>query len=93
MGMEPFMLDSFELPNLTVETGSNTGSDPLTNAHMKNWMECVRDGNVNTNAPAKAGYSHSIADIMVTASLRTGQRATFDNKKKQVIAGGKVFKY
>lgn len=93
MGMDSFMLDTFELPNLTVETGTNTGSDPLTNAHMKNWMDCVRDGNVNTNAPAKAGYSHSIADIMVTASLRTGQRATLDSNKMQVIAGGKVFKY
>jgi hypothetical protein len=56
-------------------------------------MECVRDNNINTNAPVEAGYSHSIADIMVTAALRTGQRAIFDEKRKQVIAGGKVFKY
>jgi len=93
MGMEPFLLDTFELPQITVETDSNTGSDPLTNAHMKNWMDCVRNGNVKTNAPVEAGYSHSIADIMVTAALRTGQRATFDEKLKQVVAGGKVFKY
>lgn len=93
MDMKPFLLDSYELPQLKVETGSNTGSDPLTNAHIKNWMECVRDNNINTNAPVEAGYSHSIADIMVTAALRTGQRAIFDEKRKQVIAGGKVFKY
>jgi Predicted dehydrogenases and related proteins len=93
MGMEPFQLETFSLPNIEVETGSNTGSDPLTNAHMKNWMECVRDGNVKTNAPVEAGYSHSIADIMVTAALRTGQRAVFDKNEKQVIAGGKIFKY
>lgn len=93
MGMDPFMLQTFELPQMRAETGANTGSDPLTNAHMKNWMDCVRDGNVKTNAPVEAGYSHSIADIMVTAALRTGQRATFDEKQKQVIAGGKVFKY
>ena len=49
--------------------------------------------NVKTNAPVEAGYNHSIADIMVTAALRTGQRATFDEKQKQVIAGGKIFKY
>jgi hypothetical protein len=30
---------------------------------------------------------------MVTAALRTGQRATFDKEMKQVIAGGKPFKY
>ncbi|HRS42121.1 MAG TPA: gfo/Idh/MocA family oxidoreductase, partial [Dysgonamonadaceae bacterium] len=62
-------------------------------AHMKNWMDCVHNNNVKTNAPLEAGYSHSIADIMVTAALRTGQRATFDEKTAQVIAGGKVFKY
>lgn len=93
MGKEPFLLDEFNLPGIKVETDANTGSDPLTNLHMKNWMECVRDNNPNTNAPVEAGYMHSIANIMVTAALRTGQRATFDNKKKQVIAGGKVFKY
>ena len=93
MGKEPFLLDTFELPKIKVEYGADTGSDPLTNAHMKNWMDCVRDNNVNTNAPVKAGYTHSIADIMVTAALRTGQRAVFDEKTKQVIAGGKVFKY
>lgn len=93
MGMEPFLLDSFKLPEIKVESAANTGSDTLTDAHMKNWMDCVRSNNVKTNAPVEAGYNHSIADIMVTASLRTGQRATFDEKTKQVFAGGKVFKY
>jgi hypothetical protein len=93
MGMEPFLLEEFELPQIKVESGSNTGSDPLTNAHLKNWMECVRNGDVKTNAPVEAGYSHSIANIMVTAALRTGQRATFDEQTKQVMAGGKVFIY
>ncbi len=93
MGMKPFQLEEYKLPQITVESGANTGSDPLTNAHMKNWMECVRKNDVNTNAPVEAGYSHSIANIMVTASLRTGERASFDEHTKQVIAGGKPFKY
>lgn len=93
MGKEPFLLENFELPQIKVEAEANTGSDPLTNAHMKNWMDCVRQGDVKTNAPVEAGYCHSIANIMVTAALRTGQRATFDEKTKQVLAGGKVFKY
>ena len=53
----------------------------LTNAHMKNWMDCVRAGN-ETNAPVEAGYNHSIADIMVTAALRTGQRATMKSRNR-----------
>jgi len=93
MGMKPFMLDEFSLPEFKVEAQANTGSDPLTNAHMKNWMDCVRANNPKSNAPAEAGYQHSIANIMVTAALRTGQRATFDPKTQQVMAGGKVFKY
>ena len=93
MGMKPFLLEDYELPQIVVEAEANTGADPLTNAHMKNWMDCVRAGNVKTNAPVEAGYSHSIANVMVTAALRTGQRATFDEKTKQVVAGGKVFKY
>lgn len=93
MEMKPFLLDTFELPKIKADTDANTGSDPLTNAHMKNWMDCVRANNVKTNAPIEAGYSHSIADIMVTAALRTGQRATFEEQLKQVVAGGKIFKY
>jgi len=93
MGMKPFLLDEFELPQMKVEAEANTGSDPLTNAHMSNWMQCVLDRNVKTNAPVEAGYSHSIANIMATASLRTGQRAVFDANARQVMAGGKVFKY
>jgi predicted dehydrogenase len=93
MGKEPFLLADYELPQMKVESGANTGSDTLTNAHMKNWMDCVRNGDLKTNAPVEAGYSHSIANIMVTASLRTGFRATFDPVTKQVYAGDKIFKY
>ena len=93
MGMQANLLTDFDLPQLKVETNANTGSDPLTNAHMKNWMDCVRANNPKTNAPVEAGYAHSIANIMTTAALRTGQKATFDEKTQQVMAGGKVFKY
>lgn len=93
MNMEPFLLEDFELPQIKVETSAVTGADPLTNAHMENWMDCVRRNDLKTNAPVEAGYTHSIANIMVTAALRTGQQATFDPVAKQVMAGGKVFKY
>jgi hypothetical protein len=55
---------------------------------MRNWMECVRDRK-DPHAPVEAGYSHSIALIMANAALRTGMRATFDEKSRQVLAGGK----
>lgn len=93
MGMKPFLLEEFSLPNIVIETGANTGGDPLTNSHMRNWLECVRNNNPKTNAPVEAGYNHSISCIMSTAALRTGQRVVFDPKTKQVMAGNKVFKY
>lgn len=91
MGMKKNLLETYTLPSVKVETGSNTGSDPMTNLHMKNWMECVQNRR-EPNAPVSAGYNHSVANIMCTAALRTGERATFDEKKQEVLAGGKVFK-
>ena len=75
-----------------VVASANTGGDALTSAHMRNWMECIRSRK-QTNAPVEAGYNHSIATIMTNAAVRTGEKATYDPKKRQVMAGGKVFKY
>ena len=75
-------------PEEQVVTSANTGGDALTSAHMRNWMECVRDRK-DPHAPVEAGYIHSIALIMANAALRTGMRATFDEKSRQVLAGGK----
>ncbi len=72
-------------------TAANTGSDPLTGAHMRNWMESVR-ARKQPNAPIEAGYNHAVALIMANAALQTGQKATFDKALRQVVAGGKVFK-
>jgi predicted dehydrogenase len=92
MNMKPNQLAEMDLPAVTVVTTADTGSDNMTVAHMRNWMECVRSRK-ETNAPAKAGYDHSVANIMVTAALRTGQFVTFDDQKQEVMAGGKVFHY
>jgi hypothetical protein len=94
MKMEPNLLPAMELVTKQTEVvaSANTGSDPLTNAHMLNWMECVRSRK-QPNAPVEAGYAHSVATIMTNAAVRTGQKATFDEKTQQVMAGGKVFKY
>jgi predicted dehydrogenase len=92
MNMKANLLESSDLPGFKVETAANTGSDPMTYAHMRNWMECVRSRK-KTNADVMAGYNHSIANIMCTAALRTGEKATFDEAKQEVLAGDKVFQY
>jgi predicted dehydrogenase len=92
MGMQANLLQSFKLDGDKVETGANTGGDPLTFNHIKNWMECVRSRK-QPNAPIEAGYQHSIATIMSTAAYRTGARVTFDEKTQEVLANGKPFLY
>jgi len=92
MNMQPNLLPAMSLTDnfVKVEASANTGGDPLTSNHMLNWMESVRDRK-EPHASAEAGYAHSVACIMTTAAIRTGEKATFDEKKQEVMAGGKIF--
>ena len=94
MKMQPNLLPEMNLVSKEVKVvaAANTGGDALTSAHVRNWMECIRSRR-QPNAPVEAGYHHSIACIMTNAAVRTGQKASFDEKTKQVMAGGKLFKY
>jgi len=92
MGMKANLLAEFKLPEAKVDTAADTGSDPMTFSHVRNWMECVRSRRT-PNADVTAGYRHAIACVMTTAALRTGMRATFDEATQEVMAGGKVFQY
>ena len=92
MGMQANLLPTMKIEGAKVASDANTGNDPLTFNHVKNWMECVRSRKT-PNAPIEAGYQHSIATIMSNAAYRTGQRVTFDEKTQEVMAGDKIFKY
>ena len=93
MGMKENKLESFSLSAAAkINTDANTGGDPMTTAHMLNWMECVRSRK-QPNANYMAGYNHSVACIMVTAALRTHEFTVFDAATQEVMAGGKVFQY
>ena len=80
------MVDETRKAQTRVETGANTGSDSLTNAHMRNWMESVRSRKA-PNADVRAGYNHSVALCMTIAALHTGQRVTFDDARQEVVVG------
>ena len=85
MGMEPFLLEEYSLAEVEkAETGANTGADSMTDAHMLNWMECVRSRET-PNAPVEAGYNHSTANIMCTAALHSGKRVTFDDEAQDIV--------
>jgi predicted dehydrogenase len=69
------------------ETAANTGADDMTLANVRNWMECVRSRKT-PNAHIDAGYSHSVALCMTIAAMHTGQKATFDEGKQEVVVSG-----
>jgi len=86
-------LDEFTLKSTgQIVASANTGGDPMSSAHMRNWMECIRSRK-QPNAPVDAGYNHSVACIMVNAAIRTRETVTFDGNKQEVMAGGRVFIY
>lgn len=78
------------LPRLTLSTTGSaateaaTDVDPMTSAHVRNWMECVRSGR-QPNAAIEAGYDHAVALCMTIAALHTGRRVTFDDKRREVV--------
>jgi predicted dehydrogenase len=93
MHMQANLLPKLDLSGAEkVITSANTGGDSLTSAHIRNWMECVRNRK-QPNAPVEAGYSHSIANIMTNAAVHTGAKATFDEATQNVMADGKIFVY
>jgi hypothetical protein len=51
---------------------------------MRNWIECVRSRKSPT-ADIEAGFNHSVALCMTTASMHSGKRSTFDEVKQEVI--------
>jgi len=87
MGMKANLLAETNLEaGAKIETAANTGSDPMTSAHMRNWMECVRSRKT-PNADVNAGYQHSLALCMTIKALQTGKRVTFDDAKQEILAG------
>ncbi len=92
MNMDANLLNEFSLDHeaIAAETNANTKVDNMTDAHVLNWMECIRNRKT-PNADIWAGYYHSIANIMTTAALRTGKKITFDEEKQEVMAGDEIF--
>ena len=87
MGMKANLLQPFTLANAArIETSANTGSDPMTSLHMLNWMECVRSRKT-PNASVKAGYNHSVANIMARIAMETGKKVSFNDEKQEVVVG------
>lgn len=85
-GLKENLLPEFTLADDSIKTitDANQGSDAMTTAHMRNWMECIRSRQ-EPNAPIEAGYDHSVASLMVTESLLREKKVKFDEKRQEII--------
>ena len=87
MGMRENRLAVSRLADaVRTETAANTGADPSTTAHIRNWMESVR-ARRKPNADIEAGYNHSVALCMTIAAIQTGRKVTFDDVTQRVVVG------
>ncbi len=87
MGMHEHRLPTMKLAEVgKTETAANTGADPATSAHIRNWLECVRTRQ-KPNADIEAGYNHSVALCMTIAAMQTGQKVAFDDATQRVLVG------
>jgi predicted dehydrogenase len=85
MGMEEKRLPEMPIVDAGgVETAANTGTDNASFAHMRNWMECVRERK-KPNADIIAGYDHSVALCMTIKAMHTGKRVRFNDSKQKVV--------
>lgn len=87
MGLKLNLLTEYTLPDAArMETAANTGGDQMTSMHMRNWMDCVRSRKT-PNASVRAGYNHSVANIMTRTAMETGKKVTFNDAKQEIVIG------
>ncbi len=53
--------------------------------HLDNWIDCIRDGNPETNGHIMTGYWHSIGIIMATRAYREGKKLFWDRKLDKIV--------
>jgi hypothetical protein len=88
-GVEPNLVEARSLKAPDAAKGSRevaptrTGANPTVVAHMRNWIECIRNRTPPV-ADARAGYDHAVAHCMTVKALQTGQRVSFDETLQDV---------
>lgn len=59
--------------------------DPIL--HMRNWLDCVRQGVKQTHCTPEHGYAGAVACIMATEALHSGRRVVYDEQARTIRAG------
>jgi predicted dehydrogenase len=73
---------------VTVE-GNNqlppTGQTDDSKPHLNNWIDCMRDRNLNTAGNIHTGFWHSVAACMATRAYREGKKLYWDRKREEIV--------
>ncbi|QDU94544.1 Gfo/Idh/MocA family protein [Lignipirellula cremea] len=70
---------------LISEEGSVGDGDPVL--HMRNWLECVQQGEQQTHCTPADSYPAAVACIMATQALHSGRRVQFDQATRTIRFG------
>ena len=54
-------------------------------AHTVNWLECIRNNNIQTSSPIEKGVFASILAHAGNISFRTGMKVTYDHETKRFV--------
>ncbi len=69
---------------ITAREAAVGDSNPIL--HMRNWLECIRKGQRQTNCTPEHGYAGAVACIMATQALQSGGRTLYDEKARTIRA-------
>ena len=54
-------------------------------AHMVNWLQCIRDNNIQTSCPLDKGIFATILAHAGNVSFHTGMKVTYDHETKKFV--------
>lgn len=91
MGLKANLVASTKLEGIKVATDANTGGDPLTFNHIKNWMECAAASSPMRRS--KRAISTLSPPSWPTPPTVPVSAMVSHEKTQEVLAGGKPFKY
>lgn len=62
-------------------------------AHTTNWLECIRNNNIQTNSPVEKGVFATILAHSATIAFRTGSKVTYDPHNQRFVSNSAADAY
>ena len=53
--------------------------------HIDNWVNCMRDRNLEINGNIHTGFWHSVTSAMATQAYRQGKKLYWDRQREEIV--------